>query len=223
MNYQNQFNELVKTLGLSKEEADEALNTCEGEYRTACEMVQEQYAYRASPRYQVEKASLQSFFPPPETSKPKKERDYSFLWFLVILAALWLWGQYDQSSSNVDTPQYPGDQSSEASEFNADMSEQDTRTYDPGAGYDLPPEDSDPNIYPDVDPDTLQMSCPIGCTTYVEGCDIKGNISFDTGERIYHVPGQEFYESTAIDPAYGERWFCTEAEARAAGWRKSKK
>lgn len=53
------------------------------------------------------------------------------------------------------------------------------------------------------------------------GCVIKGNISINTQERIYHVPGQEFYIPTKIRPEYGERWFCTEAEARAAGWRKA--
>lgn len=55
-----------------------------------------------------------------------------------------------------------------------------------------------------------------------ESCDIKGNISVNTGEKIYHVPGQRFYEETIIRPEYGERWFCTESEAKAAGWRKSK-
>jgi len=54
-------------------------------------------------------------------------------------------------------------------------------------------------------------------------CDIKGNISINTGERIYHVPGQEHYDETIIRPEYGERWFCTEAEARAAGWRKARR
>jgi hypothetical protein len=52
-------------------------------------------------------------------------------------------------------------------------------------------------------------------------CRIKGNISA-TGERIYHVPGQRYYDATYIDTAAGEHWFCSEAEARAAGWRKSK-
>jgi hypothetical protein len=51
-------------------------------------------------------------------------------------------------------------------------------------------------------------------------CTIKGNISIDTGERIYHVPGQKYYDATRISPQYGERWFCSEAEARQAGWRK---
>ncbi|MBX4942409.1 succinoglycan biosynthesis protein exoi [Rhizobium binae] len=53
-------------------------------------------------------------------------------------------------------------------------------------------------------------------------CRIKGNISIDTGERIFHVPGQKYYEQTKISPQYGERWFCSEFEAWAAGWRKSK-
>lgn len=53
-------------------------------------------------------------------------------------------------------------------------------------------------------------------------CVIKGNIS-DRGERIYHVPGGEFYSRTRINPAKGERWFCSEADARAAGWRRSKR
>jgi hypothetical protein len=52
---------------------------------------------------------------------------------------------------------------------------------------------------------------------------IKGNISQNTGEKIYHVPGGEHYDQTVIDEAKGERWFCTEADAVAAGWRKSQR
>lgn len=54
-------------------------------------------------------------------------------------------------------------------------------------------------------------------------CDIKGNISISSGEKIYHVPGQQHYAETRIDPSDGERWFCTEAEAVAAGWRKARR
>lgn len=53
------------------------------------------------------------------------------------------------------------------------------------------------------------------------GCAIKGNINAE-GERIYHVPGQRYYEDTRINPATGERWFCTEQEAREAGWRRAR-
>lgn len=69
---------------------------------------------------------------------------------------------------------------------------------------------------------TTSSGCPNGCTLHVTGCDIKGNISYNTGEKIYHVPGQEFYSATNISSEYGERWFCTEAEAIANGWRKAK-
>ena len=51
-------------------------------------------------------------------------------------------------------------------------------------------------------------------------CNIKGNIS-SSGERIYHVPGGASYNRTVINLAAGERMFCTEAEALAAGWRKA--
>jgi endonuclease YncB( thermonuclease family) len=48
-------------------------------------------------------------------------------------------------------------------------------------------------------------------------CAIKGNIS-DNG-RIYHMPHNRDYAATRIDTARGERWFCSEEEARGAGWR----
>ena len=54
------------------------------------------------------------------------------------------------------------------------------------------------------------------------GCPIKGNISYTTHERIYHVPGQKYYWATRINPFKGEKWFCSEAAAVAAGWRKAK-
>ena len=48
-------------------------------------------------------------------------------------------------------------------------------------------------------------------------CRIKGNIS--KKGQIFHLPGSRDYDRTKIDPKKGERWFCTEAEAIAAGWR----
>ena len=52
-------------------------------------------------------------------------------------------------------------------------------------------------------------------------CNIKGNISRNSGRRIYHVPGDPDYAKTRISASHGERWFCTESEARAAGWRRA--
>ena len=52
---------------------------------------------------------------------------------------------------------------------------------------------------------------------------VKGNISSSSGAHIYHIPGGRYYDRTKINTAKGERWFSTEAEASAAGWRKSKR
>lgn len=60
-----------------------------------------------------------------------------------------------------------------------------------------------------------------GGATAQDSCNIKGNVSTQ-GERIYHVPGQKYYDDTRISRSHGEQWFCSEEEARAAGWRRSK-
>lgn len=52
-------------------------------------------------------------------------------------------------------------------------------------------------------------------------CNIKGNVSTQ-GERIYHMPGDEYYEQTRISASHGERWFCSAEEAEAVGWRRAK-
>lgn len=66
------------------------------------------------------------------------------------------------------------------------------------------------------------FTCAGGCSELPDpSCNIKGNISQSSGEKIYHTPGQRDYDRTDIDPARGERWFCTEEEAVAAGWRRA--
>lgn len=60
-----------------------------------------------------------------------------------------------------------------------------------------------------------------GQTTQAD-CDIKGNVSMTTGERIYHRPGDLYYEKTEVDRSAGEKMFCSDGEAEAAGWRRSK-
>ncbi|HEX3553078.1 MAG TPA: hypothetical protein VIA62_07610 [Thermoanaerobaculia bacterium] len=67
-----------------------------------------------------------------------------------------------------------------------------------------------------------EHGCPRGCAQPPPGCAIKGNISQRTGEKIYHLPGQRWYDRTVISPEKGEAWFCTEAEAQQNGWRKAK-
>ena len=72
-------------------------------------------------------------------------------------------------------------------------------------------------------PEVIVFACPEGCTEQKPGCDIKGNISVNSKEKIYHMVGQQNYDQTVISPEKGERWFCTEEEAVANGWRKAKR
>lgn len=53
-------------------------------------------------------------------------------------------------------------------------------------------------------------------------CEIKGNIN-SKGVRIYHLPGTRDYEGTVINEASGERMFCSEDDAKDAGWRPPKR
>ena len=82
----------------------------------------------------------------------------------------------------------------------------------------------------------LWTACPLGITpaatavtsatatqptsTSNPACAIKGNISA-SGEKIYHLQGCGSYLKTMIDEGRGERWFCSEAEAQSAGWRRA--
>jgi micrococcal nuclease len=52
---------------------------------------------------------------------------------------------------------------------------------------------------------------------------IKGNVDSRTGEHIYHVPGGFFHGTTVVDEGRGDVWLCTETEAEAAGWKRSKR
>jgi hypothetical protein len=63
------------------------------------------------------------------------------------------------------------------------------------------------------------FTCVGGCATAPDpSCAIKGNVN-SKGELIYHAPGWRDYERTDVKPEEGDRWFCTEEEARAAGFR----
>lgn len=138
--------------------------------------------------------------------KKKEKKAFSDTWYgtaIIFIIIMFVVGE----CSDAGGPQYPLDPSNADAEYQADMMEQDNRIYDPSEGY-VPEPSFDP-----VDSDE---------GSYSATCNIKGNISLD-GEKIYHLPGQEFYSATEIDTEYGERWFCTEEEARAAGWRKSKR
>lgn len=50
-------------------------------------------------------------------------------------------------------------------------------------------------------------------------CTIKGNTR--AGEKYYYVPSCSQYSQVLIDRAYGDAWFCSEVEAKKAGFVKA--
>ena len=73
------------------------------------------------------------------------------------------------------------------------------------------------------DPEALLLVAPQPCppppsNPAAEECLIKGNVNGT--KRIYHMPGTRHYDKTEITASKGDRYFCTEAEAKACGWRK---
>jgi endonuclease YncB( thermonuclease family) len=50
-------------------------------------------------------------------------------------------------------------------------------------------------------------------------CNVKGTVSNDGG-RLYYVPTDPEYARVTIDPAQGGEMFCSDEEARLAGWRR---
>lgn len=52
-------------------------------------------------------------------------------------------------------------------------------------------------------------------------CTIKGNVNTTTDHKDYFLPECGFYSAVIIYTFEGDDWFCTEAEAREAGFVKS--
>jgi len=60
-------------------------------------------------------------------------------------------------------------------------------------------------------------ACAKGCTDPVPGCQIKGNVN-NRGVRFYHVPGTKSYDLVKVVPQEGDRWFCSEQQAKDNGF-----
>ncbi len=58
---------------------------------------------------------------------------------------------------------------------------------------------------------------PLAEASAPQGCLIKGNVS--KKGQIYHNQASAWYGKVKVDESRGERWFCSEGEAIAAGWR----
>lgn len=60
------------------------------------------------------------------------------------------------------------------------------------------------------------------CTSERQNCLIKGNYREADNTRIYHTPDCYNYDRITIRPNSSDRWFCSEEEAKKAGFVKSK-
>lgn len=109
-------------------------------------------------------------------------------------------GRYD--SSACPEPEYQTEEESRTQEDNVDAIQDDMMKNENDAFQEQGRKDSQAEGY---DP----------------ACQIKGNISYE-GEKIYHIPGGDYYDKTEIDFSTGERYFCNEKEAQDAGFRRSK-
>lgn len=49
-------------------------------------------------------------------------------------------------------------------------------------------------------------------------CAIKGNIDRDKDKLVYLTPDCNYYDKTIVEKFNGEKWFCSETEARKAGY-----
>lgn len=58
-----------------------------------------------------------------------------------------------------------------------------------------------------------------GQTPVSEDCTIKGNTR--AGEKFYYLPSCSQYDQVLVDRAFGDAWFCSEQEAKKAGFTKA--
>lgn len=62
--------------------------------------------------------------------------------------------------------------------------------------------------------------CNQASNTQNPKCVIKANISQSFGYHYYRYPGCKEYNNTMVQLYLGENWYCTEAEAKTAGFTK---
>jgi hypothetical protein len=72
-----------------------------------------------------------------------------------------------------------------------------------------------------IDAQKILLSAASAAEAPSPDCVIKGNINRH-GECIFHVPGGRSHASVKMDLSNGKRWFCSPADAEAAGCRAAK-
>ncbi len=63
--------------------------------------------------------------------------------------------------------------------------------------------------------------CAQGCVYHKPSCEIKGELYPEWNDKVYFLPSSKSYGAVNMNDTFTHRWFCTENEATAAGWKKS--
>jgi len=64
----------------------------------------------------------------------------------------------------------------------------------------------------------------IGCVEYASRTTVRESEqspSLIASDTLAHMPGGRWYDRTVITVSKREQWFCSEGEAKAAGWRRA--
>jgi len=65
----------------------------------------------------------------------------------------------------------------------------------------------------------IYEKCQSKVNTANPRCNIKGNIDKGNNAKRYYIPGCAQYAFTIVEKDVGEKWFCTEKEARDASYK----
>lgn len=49
---------------------------------------------------------------------------------------------------------------------------------------------------------------------------LKGNVT-ESGSKTYHVPGGQWYDKVKVEASEGDQWFCSEEDAKKAGFKRA--
>lgn len=55
---------------------------------------------------------------------------------------------------------------------------------------------------------------------FKKGCTIKAKVHLLKGERFYYTKEDAIYDDITVSPIKEGEWFCSVAEAEAAGWKR---
>lgn len=142
----------------------------------------------------------------------------NFMIFSLAIGYTAKYGPIEKKDTVSSTASKPISDSSQAAEKSSQPAKSDSRGESASSNVPAPAAPVSPSNSAQEQPKTDEKQSVVRHDgPGPNGETIKGNIN-SKGEKIYHVPGGQFYDKTVP-----EAWFFTEADARAAGYRASRR